>query len=67
MKDDSIWDRFSSHDWREDLPGEILVYKCYSCNCIFKVQDLGFDYTEAIYCISCGKDTLKEIKYESNL
>jgi hypothetical protein len=28
MKDDSMWDRFSSHDWREDLPENSLCLDC---------------------------------------
>jgi len=36
----------------------IKKYRCNYCNSLFEVKDLNFDYTEAIYCINCGKDTL---------
>lgn len=37
-----------------------ITYRCNDCNALFEVTDLGFDYTEAIYCINCGKDALRE-------
>lgn len=37
-----------------------ITYRCYHCNCLFEVTDLNFDYTEAVYCINCGQNTLKE-------
>jgi DNA-directed RNA polymerase subunit RPC12/RpoP len=37
-----------------------ITYHCMWCNAVFKIQDLNFDYTEAIYCPNCGNDTLKE-------
>jgi rRNA maturation endonuclease Nob1 len=39
-----------------------IIYRCYNCNSLFKITDLNFDYTEAIYCINCGHDTLEEEK-----
>ena len=35
-----------------------IIYRCYNCGALFKITDLNFDYTEAIYCIKCGHDTL---------
>jgi DNA-directed RNA polymerase subunit RPC12/RpoP len=46
---------------KNETENKTIKYQCYWCNALFKIQDLNFDYTDAIYCPNCGKDTLNEV------
>ena len=39
-------------------PNKTIEYECICCGSQFKVVDTAWDYTDAVYCINCGSDTL---------